>query len=205
MSLLADEKAPIPDPASVGLLDAFPVVVCLFVCFLFSFSGEIAPSRGLPKTSTLKPTGFSLWLSPFPPPPPRILGFTWAGLSERPGSLLPSVGRTGVGGAPSYPGSRGLPSFLPQVLLSEGPSPACPVSYFRESERQGLESSFSFSSALEAHRRQRLSGEATLQFHKLLPYPSFHSCLGASPCYHPEGDRALGSVRTGLVASLSRI
>lgn len=110
----------------------------LFVCFLFSFSGEIAPSRGLPKTSTLKPTGFSLWgprrfrLSPFPPPPPRILGFTWAGLSERPGSLLPSVGRTGVGGAPSYPGSRGLPSFLPQVLLSEGPSPVCPVSYFQE-------------------------------------------------------------------------
>ena len=120
-------------------MNAFPVVVCLFVCFLFSFSGEIAPSCGLPKTSTLKPTGFfSLWgprpfqALPVPPPAPRILGFASAGLSERPGGLLPSVGRTGVGGAPSYPGSLGLPSFWPQVLLSEGPSPACPVSYFRE-------------------------------------------------------------------------
>ena len=123
---------------------------------------------------------FSLWCPRFHLSPSR---------GPQPGSASDGESASPLWGGPAWKGLPGspdswdLPSSLPQVLLSERPSPAYLVSYLWETRAPGPRIILPL---------LPYSGEATVSrekppssFCKLLPYLFFHSCLRRSHCSYP--------------------
>lgn len=157
--------------------------------FPFSFSGEIAPSRGLQKTSALKPSaspsGAHVSTCLHPAAPSQAQPVT--------GSLPPLCGVDQPGRGCRVPQTLGtFPAPCPKCCYLRGPHlhTWCPIS--GKPEPRGLESSFSFSPTLERPKCLGRSHPPVLQAPSISFLPFL---LEKVTLFLPGAFRALGSVK----------